>query len=50
MYYKNFSDGSVKYIIIVDNVEQMSDYNFENIFAYCIVSEEGKVTYYRNEE
>lgn len=50
MYYKNFSDGSIKYIIIVEDVEQMSGYNFENIFAYCIVSEEGKVTYYRNEE
>lgn len=49
MYYKNFSDESIKYIIIVDNVEQISDYNFENIFAYCTVSEEGKVTYYRNE-
>ena len=49
-YYKNFSDGSIKYIIIVEDVEQMSGYNFENIFAYCIVSEEGKVTYYRNEE
>lgn len=49
MYYKNFSDGNVKQIVIVDSVAQMSDVHFESIFAYCLVSEEGKVSYYRNE-
>ena len=49
MYYKNFSDKSVKCIIVVDNLDQMTDFNFGNIFAYCIISEDGKVIYYRKE-
>lgn len=50
MFYNNFSDGNVKHIIVVDSKECMVDFDFGNIFAYCIVSDDGEISYYRNEE
>ena len=49
MYYQSFADERVKHLIVVDSKEQMTDFEFNNIFAYCIVSDDGQVTYYRNE-
>ena len=49
MFYKSFADENVKHIIVVDKEEQMIDFRFNNIFAYCIVDDEGNVCYYRNE-
>ena len=49
MYYQSFADERVKHLIVVDSKEQMTDFEFNNIFAYCLVSDDGQVTYYRNE-
>lgn len=49
VFYKKFQSAPGNFLVVVEAREQMSKLNFEGIIAYCIVSEDGKVEYYRKE-
>jgi len=48
-YYNNYLDEPSNFLVVVEDKSQMSELTFDGIVAFCIVSEDGEVEYYRNE-
>ena len=38
-----------KFLVIVNDLDQISKLTLDNVVAYCIVSDDGEVKYYRKE-
>ena len=49
VFYGKVHDETIKHLVAVEDEEQMTKLTFDGISAFCIVSKEGKVSYYRNE-
>lgn len=49
-FYGKVRDTTTKHLIVVEDEEQMTKLTFDGISAFCIVSNEGEVSYYRKEE
>ena len=49
VFYSKVRDATIKHLVAVEDEEQMTKLTFEGISAFCIVSNDGNVSYYRNE-
>lgn len=49
VFYGKTRDATIKHLVAVEDEEQMTKLVFEGISAFCIVEDDGKVSYYRNE-
>ena len=49
VFYSKVHDPTIKHLVAVESEEQMARLNFKGISAFCIVDNEGYVSYYRNE-
>lgn len=49
VFYGKTRDATIKHLVAVEDEEQMMKLNFEGISAFCIVGDDGSVSYYRNE-
>ena len=50
VFYERVRDATLKHLVAVEDEEQMTKLTFDGIAAFCIVGNDGKVSYYRNEE
>ena len=49
VFYERVRDATLKHLVAVEDEEQMTKLTFEGIAAFCIVGNDGRVSYYRNE-
>ena len=49
VYCNKFLNEPCKFLVIVDEKEQIPKLNFDGIVAFCIVDDNGKINYYKNE-
>ena len=49
VFYSKVRDATIKHLVAVEDEEQMTMLTFEGISTFCIVSNDGNVSYYRNE-
>lgn len=49
LFYGKFCNEPSKFIVVVEDKEQMMKLDFEGIIAYCIVNDDGRIIYYRKE-
>jgi hypothetical protein len=49
VFYGKVRDETTKHLVVVEDEEQMTRLTFDGISAFCIVSNDGRVNYYRNE-
>lgn len=49
VFYNKNRDATIKHLVVVEDEEQMMKLTFEGISAFCIVGNDGTVSYYRNE-
>ena len=49
LFYRKFFNEPSKFIVVVEDEEQMMKLDFEGIIAYCIVNDDGRINYYRKE-
>lgn len=49
VFYGKVRDETLKHLVVVEDEEQMTKLTFDGISAFCIVGNDGQVSYYRNE-
>lgn len=49
VFYSKFQDKTTKHLVAVEDEEQMIKLSFDGIAAFCVVNDNGTVSYYRNE-
>lgn len=49
VFYGKVRDETLKHLVVVEDEEQMTKLTFDGISAFCIVGNDGRVSYYRNE-
>jgi len=48
-YFRTYEDGECRHIVLIEEEEQIDKIKFKDIAAFCIVDDDGKVSYYRKE-
>lgn len=49
-FFKKHQDNTIKHLVVVENEEQMYKLNFPGIAVFCIVSDDGSISYYQEQE